>query len=305
MRTWWVLVFSVMLGACSQKRKQVEDLARPPAAAQPRSLAQASKPSSAVSDLLPVGGDTLVAVKWHGGLALTTDGGRQWRALHDDASKPDYLFFKYLTIDQHQVLWGLDSWAGIHEPSYSRLAYSMDFGTTWTHQAFDTHTFFPYQFYSSPGQALQVVTLDGKVYELHDRVSKQWKLVQAIAELDHSVNDLVAGDSYFAGARFKFLEMGHLFSRSGKGWEPVVTAGFINEVDDVCACQGSTYITGQNRAADPPIHYLIRATQGQVQDTIRRQEQEEQLRCDGKGRLWLFNSKGIWEQTGKQFLKRY
>jgi hypothetical protein len=308
MLKWWLLLFGgIVLGSCNQKKKQVEQATLPPtaSASKPKLVYQPTGPDPAVYDLLPVSDDTLIAVKWHGGLAVTTDAGKHWKGLHDQRKKSDFLYIKYLTIDQHHVLWGLDSWPGIHEPAYSRLAYSTDFGETWTRQEFDTHTFFPYEFYSQPGQALQVVTFDGKVHQMQDRVGKKWKVIQTIAELDNSVNDTIYGDSYFAGARFKFLETGQLFSRSGKGWQPVATAGFVNQLDDVCPCQGSTYITGQNRAADPPIHYVVRAAKGRVQDTIQTQEEQQQLRCDSKGRLWLFSFRGIWEKSGKNFLKRY
>lgn len=72
--------------------------------------------------------------------------------------------------------------------AYSRLAYSTDFGETWTRQEFDTHTSFPYPFYSRPGQALQVAPYDGIVYQLQNRVGKKWKVAPAIAELNKSVN---------------------------------------------------------------------------------------------------------------------
>lgn len=302
-----LLIGGIVLGSCNQKTKQVEQAAPPLTAStsKPKLVYRPTGPDPAVYDLLPVSGDTLIAVKWHGGLAVTTDAGKHWKGLHDQRKKPNFLYIKYLTIDQHHVLWGLDSWPGIHEPAYSRLAYSADFGETWTRQEFDTRTFFPYEFYSRPGQALQVVTYDGKVYQLQDRVGKKWKVIQAITELDHSVNDTIYDDSYFAGARFKFLETGHLFSRAGKGWQPIATAGFMNQLDDVCTCQGGTYLTGQNRAADPPIHYVVHAAQGRVQDTIRTQEEQQQLRCDSKGRLWLFSFRGIWLKQGSQFLKRY
>jgi hypothetical protein len=304
----WLLLFGgLVLGSCDQQKKPVAQAASPqPVSASAHKLVYLpTGPDPGVFDLLPVNGDTLIAVKWHGGLAVTTDAGKQWKGLHDQRQSSDFLYLKYLTIDQHHVLWGLDSWPGIHEPAYSRLAYSTDFGKTWTRQEFDTHTFFPYEFYSRPGQALQVLTYEGKVYQVQDRVGKKWKVVQAITELDHSVNDTIYDDSYFDGARFKFLETGKLFSRSKKGWQPVATAGFMNQLEDVCPCQGSTYITGQNSAADPPIHYVVRAAKGRVQDTIRTQQEQQQLRCDSKGRLWLFSFSGIWQQAGKQLQKRY
>ena len=308
MLKWWLLIAGgVVLGSCNQKKNQVEQAALPQttSATKPQLVYRPTGPDFAVHDLLPVNSDTLIAVKWNGGIAVTTDAGNHWKGLHDQRKKPDFLFIKYLTIDQHHVLWGLDSWKGIHEPPYSRLAYSDDFGVTWTWQKFDTHAFFPYELYSHPGQALQVVTYDGKVYQIQDRAGKKWEFIQGISELNYSMNDTIPGDAYFAGARFKFLETGQLFLRSRKKWRPIAKARFINELYDACQCKGNTYMTGQNSAADPPIHYFIRAAEGQVQDSIRTQEEQQQLRCDSQGRLWLFSFRGIWLKSGSQFLKRF
>jgi hypothetical protein len=306
---WWLLFSGgVVLGSCNQEKMQVEQAATPRIIlkSKPKLVYRPTGPDPAVYDLLPVGGDTLIAVKWQGGLAVTTDAGKHWKELHDQRNKPDFVYFKYLTIDQHHILWGLDSWSGIHEPSYSRLAYSIDFGETWTWQEFDTHTFFPYEFYSQPGQALQVVTYQGKVHQLQDRIGKQWEVIQAIAELDHSVNDTIYGDAYFAGVRFKFLETGRLFARGPASWKPVATIGFINEVNDVCSCAGSTYVVCYNGSSSPTPHYLLRIKGGQVRDTIIfPNEDQKYLRCDKQGRLWLFNFRGVWEKSGKRLLKRY
>src|SRR5688572_17480200 len=67
--------------------------------------------SNAIHDLLAVSGDTLIAVKWHTGLIITTDGGKTW----NDLAESTYL--KKITIDKSGVLWGLNSWIGIHEAS--------------------------------------------------------------------------------------------------------------------------------------------------------------------------------------------
>ncbi|RPD44385.1 hypothetical protein DNI29_22030 [Hymenobacter sediminis] len=304
---WLLLCGGILLGSCNQNKKTIEQAATPQTAltSKPTLVYRPTGPDPAVADLLPISGDTLIAVKNYGGLTVTTDAGRHWKGQNDQRQNPDFLFIKDLTIDQHHVLWGLDSWPGIHEAPYSRLSHSTDFGKTWTQQQFNPTTFFPYTIYSSPGQALQIVTYDGNVCQIQDQIGRKWKYVKTISELNQRVNDTIYDDGYVAGARFKFLKTGQVFSRSSKGWKPVATAGFINWVDDVCSCQGSTYITGRNSAAAPPNNYLIRAANGRVQDTIRIQQEQLRLRCDSKGRLWLFNFRGIWEKSGKSILKRY
>jgi hypothetical protein len=297
-----------MLGCGNQQKKQAAQAAPPHLLlhSKPKLVYRPTSPNPAVYDLLPVHGDTLIAVKWHGGLAVTTDAGQHWTGLHDQRNKPDFVHFKYLTLDQHHVLWGLDSWPGIHEPAYSRLAYSTDFGKTWTRQAFDTHTFFPYTFYSHPGQALQVVTYEGNVYQLQDRLGKKWKGSRALAELNNTVNDTIAVDSYHDGARFRFLAGGQVFARAKQGWHLITTLPFINSLDDACSCNGSLYLLGYNTSTPyPSSHYLVRLKGNQLKDTIRLQEEQQQLRCDSKGRLWLFSFRGVWEKTGQNFAKRY
>lgn len=208
------------------------------------------------------------------------------------------------------MLWGLDSWPGIHEPAYSRLAYSNDFAETWKHLEFDTHEFFPYKFYSLPGKAIQILTYSGIISQMQDRVGKRWKPVKNVAELDNLVNDTIPGDSYFSGGRFKFLETGQLLYRMEAGWKSIVNVGFINEISDVCSCAGSTYLAGSNNSVFPTPEYLLRVRRGQVLDTMilpsgTRYIEQKHLRCDNKGRLWLYNFRGIWQKSGSKLLKRY
>ena len=258
-------------------------------------------PDKNVLDLLPLAGDTLIAAKF-GGYALTTDAGKHWQEYD-----PKYWFIKHLTIDEHHVLWGLDSWPGIHEAPYSRMVYSQDFGKTWKRREYDTSTLFPYEFYSLPGQALQILTFRGKVYQIKDREGKQWGLVKSITEIENGLaGDTIPGDSYFSAARFKFLETGQLFFKRNTKWIPIVTVNFINQLDDVCACAGSTYLIGYNRTISPTPHYLLRASKGKIRDTIILPREEYQnLRCDKKGRIWLYNFRGVWQKYGNKLLKRY
>ncbi|WP_140466195.1 WD40/YVTN/BNR-like repeat-containing protein [Hymenobacter nivis] len=202
----WLIVLNCLSSSCNSDLKRTEDNQNAHTALEikPKSVRKPTSPDKAVYDLLPVNGDTLIAVKWNGGLAITTDAGLHWQNMHDQRQKRDFLYIKYLTIDQHHVLWGLDSWPGVHEPAYSRLAYSTDFGKTWTHGEFDTHTFFPYEFYSLPGKALRVLTYNGKVYQMRDRKGKKWDIVKTITELNNTVNDTVPGDSYSMGGGSSF-----------------------------------------------------------------------------------------------------
>ncbi|MDB5233909.1 MAG: hypothetical protein JWR44_902 [Hymenobacter sp.] len=303
-----LIALSCLSSSCNSESNQVEKAKKPQTStvAKPKLVYKPTGPDKAVYDLLPVNGDTLIAVKWHGGLALTTDAGLHWQSLHDQPQKHDFIYLKYLTIDQHHVLWGLDSWPGMHEPAYSSLAYSTDFGATWKRHEFDTDAFFPYEFYSLPGQPLRVITYNGTVAQMQDRIGEKWKPVKNVVDVDNLVNDTIPGDAYFSGGRFKFLETGQLFSGISNGWKPVVTVGFVNEVNDVCSCAGNTYLVGYNGSISPTPHYLLRIANGQVRDTIVLPDEDQKyLRCDKKGRLWLFNFRGVWQKLGNKLLKRY
>ncbi|MCA8832651.1 WD40/YVTN/BNR-like repeat-containing protein [Hymenobacter pini] len=261
-----------------------------------------------VSDLLPVGADTLIAVKHGGGLALTTDGGTHWQHLHDRESHLDFVFFKSLTIDEQGVLWGLDSWGGIHEVDYARLMLSTDFGKTWFKHEFDPQIFFPYSIYSQPSQRLQVVTYSGTVYQLQDQIGSAWRPVQHLPELDYTVNDTISDDFYFAKHQFKFLKQGQLLQRNQRGWQVVGVTTLVNELHDVCACNGRIYFTSQGSAyGDSPDYLLTANGPQQPADTLRLRKELDQayLRCDGRGRLWLFNYRGIWQKIGSEFRKLY
>lgn len=78
-----------VLGSCNQKEKQVGQAAtsQTASASKPKLVCRPTGPASAVYDLVPVSGETLIAVKWHGGLAVTTDAGKQWKGLHDQRKK--------------------------------------------------------------------------------------------------------------------------------------------------------------------------------------------------------------------------
>ena len=145
---------------------------------------------------------------------------------------------------------------------------------------------------------------------MRDQIGKNWSVVDKITELDHSVNDTISIDSYYSGGRYKFYRGGQLFSRVVAGWKNLMTVGLINEVSDVCSCGGSTYLAGSNNSVFPTPEYLLRVGHGQVLDTTTLPSENQyiepkHLLCDNKGRLWLYNFRGIWQKSGNKLLKRY
>lgn len=291
-----------LLDCCHQKQNKAEQIGHPP----PLLVEQPKRPSesidpfrNAVVDLLPVQGDTLIALK-HLGLVLTTDAGKHWQDISTRLPP-----IAQLAIDHHHTLWGLDWSPGTHRGDpYSRLSYSTDFGKSWVEaQDFDPQTFFPVAFYSKQGHPIQVVTEDDKVFQLQDRIGKEWSFIRSIAGMD-TRQDTLATASYFANGRFKALKTGQLFAHTAKGWQPVAMVKMLKELHDVCSCQGRIYVTGRKQSGDPTL-YVLQIANGRVQDSIQTTEDYLALRCDSQSRLWLFGNKGIWQKGKHVLYKQY
>ena len=314
----WAIFLAALLVSCHEKQNKAEQAVQPliSSSEKAKPVHQPTGPLAHVEDLLPVHGDTLIAVMQFR-LALTTDAGRHWHDLPHSKSMP---LIKRLAIDQHHTLWGLDWWPGIHEAPYARLSYSTDFGETWAgYHKFDPETFLPYTFYSPPGYPIQMLTHgEEKLYQMQDRFGKQWAFIRSLAERDvkqdtlaeptlppvvREAPDTAPRAKYFAAHRFKFLETGQLFARSPTGWQLAARIGMLNDLDDVCPCQGRIYVTGRNRNVDPTLS-LVQVANGRVQESIRTQEESLSLRCDSNGRLWLFGSNGVWQKRGRVLQKQ-
>lgn len=299
---WLGTLLAALLVCCHQKQKKAEYPRQP----SPHLTAKPQRPPEGIDpfrnstvDLLPVQGDTLIALK-HYGLALTTDAGQQWQ---DIATRMPSMV--QLAIDHHHTLWGLDWSPGTHRGDpYSRLSYSTDFGKSWVEaQDFDPQTFFPVAFFSQPGHPIQVVTEDGKLFQLTDRLGKAWSFVRSIAGID-TRQDTLAAASYFENGRFKALKTGQLFARTAKGWQPVATVKMLKELHGVCSCQGRIYVTGRKQSGATPL-YVLQIANGRVQDSIQTTEDYLALRCDAQSRLWLFGTRGIWQKGRHMLFKRY
>src|SRR5689334_4548050 len=75
---------------------------------------------SSTFDLLPINPDTLIAATRYNGIVLTSDAGHTWTSISEPGT------ISKLTIDDHEQVWGLYSWQGIHEPDRSVLYFSND-----------------------------------------------------------------------------------------------------------------------------------------------------------------------------------
>ncbi|MDB5192497.1 MAG: hypothetical protein JWQ96_2060 [Segetibacter sp.] len=126
-----------------------------------------------IQNVFDISNDTIIACKYGKGLILSNDGGKSWTELETN------LLFDEVTLTDNGYLVGLDSWRGIHEPDYSRLYLSKDFGKTWKTFNLDTKTFFPLNIVSNPKEKLLVQTVDNKIYQLNGlNLTNDWTLVK-------------------------------------------------------------------------------------------------------------------------------
>lgn len=136
-----------------------------------------------IQNVLDISSDTIIACKYGQGLILSTDAGQSWIELKTA------MLFDEVTINDSGHLVGLDSWQGVHEPDYSRLYLSKDFGKTWQVFELDTKTFFPLHIVSQPKTKVVVQTVDNKLYQLNGlNLKTDWSFVQPAKPRDEIKN---------------------------------------------------------------------------------------------------------------------
>jgi hypothetical protein len=134
--------------------------------------------NKSIENVFDISNDTIIACKYGKGLILSTDAGKTWTELKTEIQ------FNEVTIIDNGFLVGLDSWRGIHEPDYSRLYLSKDFGQTWQIFNLDTKRFFPLNIVSNPREKLSVQTVDNKIYQLNGTdLINDWTFVKNATEL--------------------------------------------------------------------------------------------------------------------------
>ncbi|RZK09718.1 MAG: hypothetical protein EOO43_21000 [Flavobacterium sp.] len=85
--------------------------------------------------------DTIVLLRHSLGIEVSSDRGMSWIWLAKDINR-----FNEFTIDDKGLMWGLELWIGIHEPSYCRMHSLQDKGKTWKSYELDAQKFFPMLF---------------------------------------------------------------------------------------------------------------------------------------------------------------
>lgn len=136
-----------------------------------------------IQNVFDISNDTIIACKYGKSLILSKDAGHSWTELKTD------LLFDEVTLTNNGYLIGLDSWQGIHEPDYSRLYLSKDFGKTWETFNLDTKTFFPLHIISPPKENVLIQTVDNKIYQLNGQNLKtDWTFIKSAKPTDEENN---------------------------------------------------------------------------------------------------------------------
>ncbi|GAA3988437.1 hypothetical protein GCM10022210_46680 [Mucilaginibacter dorajii] len=137
--------------------------------------------------------DTIVLLRGSFGIELSTDHGKTWTWLGKKIFR-----LNEFTIDDKGTWWGLERWAGIHEPSYCMIHSSVNAGKTWITYEFNTNNFFPFHIDSKPREPLEITDFRSKkIYRLSGRdASHNWQFVKQLPENDNQIADLSV-ENYF------------------------------------------------------------------------------------------------------------
>ena len=188
-----------------------------------------------IQNVFDISNDTIIACKYGKGLILSTDAGLNWIELKTN------LLFDEVTMTDSGYLVGLDSWQGIHEPDYSRLYLSKDFGKTWQTFNLDTKSFFPLNIVSKPKEKVLVQTVDNKLYQLNGlNLKTDWTFVQLAkpsGEKDSKSSFPFAIDDY-DDHRIKLLKT------NNKTIDTLAILNKCRQVNDIVSTSEFVYIAG-------------------------------------------------------------
>ncbi|MCU0375588.1 MAG: hypothetical protein MUF24_09780 [Chitinophagaceae bacterium] len=243
-----------------------------------------------IKDLLPINGDTLIAAKWYGGLMITYDAGKNWQILSPN------LLFKFITIDEKDILWGMDSWQGIHEGDYSRLYKSTDKGKNWKETVFDTKKFFPLEIISKPHTTLRIITNDNNEYIFTGTNSSiDWKYVSTNKGWEDEIRE----------GNFKILRRGKegALLKLTSSWDTIYTFKELYPFDLHVKKDTVFVVGGIGGNANAYFSYLTKDKQ--LKEFAIEGMQAYGIREDKKGRIWMFSTEGIYLLNNGKLEKKY
>lgn len=187
----------------------------------------AKSESTSILDLVVIGKDTIIASTHDMRIIVSRDGGKSWVTTED-------ILIKKLGLDGKRI-WGIDSWIGIHERSYSRLFYSDDIGKTWKQIELNPESFFATDFLEIAGK-LWIVDAHGDLWEhkiTNVETSLSWKKRTSInCEFRKGYHNSVCGNKYLLASWDSLYETNvksKTIVRSRIPFDIFKLAGYLND----------------------------------------------------------------------------
>lgn len=190
-----ITLFLVVICSCqrtSQKENYNPPKKKPIIITWKERIAAAEK-DPGIRGVFEVSRDTIILLKRTLGIELSPDGGKSWVWL-----AKNIFGFNEFVIDDKRIMWGLEKWVGIHEPSYCRIHSSEDKGKTWKSYELNTNKFFPYHISSLPYAPLEVVNYSNKkLYRLEGlNPLAKWLFIKQLPNRDNNKPVELSVDSY-------------------------------------------------------------------------------------------------------------
>lgn len=244
-----------------------------------------------IHDLISISGDTLIGLKWNGGLIITKDAGKTWTDISDN------IHLKNIVIDKQGILWGLNSWIGIHEESSSKILFSKDTGRHWCEIEFDVNQFFPIKFFSEPNEDLEVETYNHGIYKLTGNNPKiDWTFIDAIE---------YKGVGNISCLRYKISSSNILFKQNSNGlWDSLMSIPNISIPFKMLESNDTIFIAASGYGGYKPLFASV------TKDSIIKEYnmggvQALGIICDSKKRIWTFGDGGIFLFNNNELKKMY
>lgn len=258
------------------------------------SLQKGMDNSRAISKVFEISKDTIFASRHYGGLVYSIDSGENWNEIINSYRFNDF------TISKEGILIGLEYWIGIHEPDYSRLYISKNFGEDWEKIKFDTQTFFPVKIISKPYDNLKLQTDLKEVFELvNNDYSKGWKKTNPIKKEKENSSKISYNDKNNRNV-FLYTENKNRIDTIGK-------LKLFNHIENLITLNHHTYLNGEGRNLGEDAYFSCFAI-------INEKNELKEFKFPGSysymtktdlGRIFLYNDEGIFQVKKDTLIQIY
>lgn len=240
-----------------------------------------------INNISQISNDTIILCKYISGIAISEDGGMNW----SESSKSYY--FEDLVYDKNKNLVAINHWVGIHEPSYSYLFVSEDFGETWKKIEFNIKKFFPVKILSDQYQQLELMTEDSLVYRLNGNdYQNDWVITKS--KFDDINNEY----------KVDYSSDKLTISRDSNQYK---IDSELEDVNDILEFNGKIYLSGSGNYKDERYNaYLTIISQnGQVKDFKIEEGSYAYLKKTKLDNLFIFGDFGAYKIINDSIFKLY